>query len=135
VNRIVEEYNGTSWITKNSYGGSISLLNYKIKKREKVNLEKNKKKKKSIEQNNFQDDVNEKIIKEQNYTTNNEISKEKSIQNSNNSESNSNQIDEITFQLYFLKPKYYINDSGKGVLKAGILSYNNICFNIILMNN
>ena len=130
MNRIAEEYNGTNWITKNSYGGSISLLNYKVKKRKNVNFKKNKKKVKATGQDKLQNDSNEKSkendILNENCTSNNVIMNEQKTQikkDSKISETNSNQIDEITFQLYFLKPKYYINESGKGVLKASILSF------------
>lgn len=56
-------------------------------------------------------------IENQNLKENNN---EQLNQNDVNINLNQDVKDKITFQLYFLKPKYYINESGKGVLKAGI---------------
>ncbi|OUM65317.1 hypothetical protein PIROE2DRAFT_60113 [Piromyces sp. E2] len=125
VNRIAEEYGGTNWITKNSYGGSISLLKYKVKQRENKSSKKNKKKSKSNETNQ-KESIDKKVNNSKNLNLNVEnrdqtdlekqTSKE-SISLNENSEKET-QKKEITFHLFFLKPKYYINESGKGVLKA-----------------
>ncbi|ORX81592.1 peptidyl-tRNA hydrolase [Anaeromyces robustus] len=111
VNRIAEEYGGTNWITKNSYGGSVSLLNYKVKRREIIKGKKGKK------NNNFD---SEKILKENQNQSQNEINLKNNIieEQQELNEQLENKNNEVTFQLYFLKPKYYINESGKGILKA-----------------
>ncbi|ORX59889.1 peptidyl-tRNA hydrolase, partial [Piromyces finnis] len=122
VNRIAEEYGGTDWKTKNSYGGSISLLNYTVKEMENQKIKKNKKKEKSNEKTqskNINDNSNSlNLINEKNQIST-DIEKEDKIDKSlKENNDKKKQKKEITFQLYFLKPKYYINESGKGVLKA-----------------
>lgn len=70
-------------------------------------------------------------IENQNLKENNN---EQLNQNDVNINLNQDVKDKITFQLYFLKPKYYINESGKGVLKA-VEKFNIPKENVIILHD